>query len=80
MDYIALDNPQAALDLDVLFEQTADQLIEHPKLYKPGRMKGTRDAVVHPNYIMIYTLDGNTINILRVLHSAQAWPKNKKMR
>lgn len=80
MDYIALDNPQAALDLDALFEQKADQLIEHPKLYKPGRMRDTRDAVVHPNYVMIYAPDGDTINILRVLHSAQEWPQKKKTR
>lgn len=78
MAYIALDNPQAALDLDALFEQKSDQLIENPKLYKPGRMKGTRDAVVHPNYVMIYALDGDIINILRVLHSAQEWPQKKK--
>lgn len=57
MDYIALDNPQAAFDLDLLFEKKADQLIEHPKLHKIGRMQGTREAVVHPNYIMIYMYD-----------------------
>lgn len=80
MDYIALDNPQAAFDLDILFERKADELIKHPELYKPGRMKGTRDAVVHPNYIMVYALDKDIINILRVLHSAQIWPKKKKIR
>lgn len=80
MDYIARDNPQAALDLDALFEQQTDQLIEHLKLYRPGRMKGTRDAVVHPNCIMIYALDGDIVNILRVLHSAQEWPQKKKTR
>lgn len=80
MDYIALDNPQAALELDSLFEQLAERLIEHPKLYKPGRMKGTRDAVAHPNYVMVYSLDGDTISILRVLHSAQEWPQRNKTR
>ena len=41
----AQDNPQAALDLDMLFEQKADQIIAYSKLYKPRRMKGTRDAL-----------------------------------
>jgi toxin ParE1/3/4 len=42
---LALDNPQAALDLDLLFEQKADQIIAYWKFYKPGRMKGKRDAL-----------------------------------
>jgi len=73
MDYIAFDNPQAAFDLDLMFEKKADQLIENPQLHKIGRMKGTREAVVHPNYIIIYSIEKETISILRVLHSAQRW-------
>lgn len=71
MDYIATDNPQAAFDLDESFKRKAEQLIEHPKLHKVGRLKGTREAVVHPNYIMVYSIDDDRITILRVLHSAQ---------
>ena len=74
MDYIAEDKPQAAIDLDEAFERTADQLLLNPRMYKPGRVKKTREAVVHPNYIMAYAIEGDTISILRVLHSAQAWP------
>jgi len=75
MDYIALDNPKAALQLDMLFEQKADQLLTFPELYKTGRIEGTREAVVHPNYVMVYMMDGDTISILRILHSAQDWPE-----
>lgn len=74
LDYIAEDKPQAAIDLDELFEHTADQLLLNSRMYKPGRVKKTREAVVHPNYIIVYSIDRSTINILRVLHSAQAWP------
>lgn len=74
MDYIAEDKPQAAIDLDEAFERTADQLLLNPRMYKPGRVKKTREAVVHPNYIMVYAIEGNTISIVRVLHSAQVWP------
>ncbi|BBB62367.1 addiction module antitoxin [Undibacterium sp. KW1] len=74
MDYIAEDKPQAAIDLDESFEHTADQFLLNPRMYKPGRVKKTREAVVHPNYIMVYAIEGDTISILRVLHSAQAWP------
>ena len=45
-----------------------------PHLYRPGRVPGTREAVVHPNYVMVYRIEGETITILRVLHAAQRWP------
>ena len=74
MDFIAQDNPQAALDLDNLFEEKAGSLIEQPKLFKPGRMKNTREAVVHPSYVLVYEASGNTVTVLRVLHTSQTWP------
>lgn len=74
MDFIALDNPQAALDLDTLFEQKSEVLIEQPKLFKAGRVKGTREAVVHENYILVYQVSIHVVTILRVLHTSQAWP------
>jgi addiction module RelE/StbE family toxin len=74
MDYIAQDNPAAALELDLEFEVKADSLPRNPKLYKPGRMKGTREIVVRPNYVMVYAIEGDTITILRVLHTARQWP------
>lgn len=74
MDFIALDNPQAALDLDALFEKKANTLIEQPKLFKAGRIRGTREAVVHANYVLVYQVSIHTVTILRVLHTSQAWP------
>ena len=74
MDYIAQDNPLAAIELDEQFKDKAAQLPKHPKLYKPGRMKGTREIVVRPNYVMVYRITDNAIVILRVLHAAQQWP------
>jgi addiction module RelE/StbE family toxin len=74
MDYIAQDNPQAALDLDVLFEKKANVLIDRPKLFKQGRVNGTREAIAHPNYILVYTVSDKIVTILRVLHASQAWP------
>lgn len=75
MDFIAQDNPQAALDLDSLFEEKAVALIGQPKLFKPGRVKNTREAVVHPNYVLVYEESGSTVTVLRVLHTSQAWPE-----
>jgi addiction module RelE/StbE family toxin len=78
MDHIAEDNPQAALDLDELFEQKADRLIEQPELYRVGRKHGTREMVVHPNYIVIYRIQSDTVEILRVKHTAQCWPTQEQ--
>ena len=74
MDAIAQDNPAAALELDLEFEAKADPLPKHPKLYKPGRMKGTREIVVRSNYVMVYTIEGDTIIMLRVLHTELILP------
>ncbi|HZE91467.1 MAG TPA: type II toxin-antitoxin system RelE/ParE family toxin [Rhizobacter sp.] len=74
MEYIAQDNPSAAIGLDLDFEAKAENARRRPKLYKPGRMKGTREIVVRPNYVMVYRVTGELVEILRVLHAAQQWP------
>lgn len=74
MDFIAGDKPLAALALDEAFEQHAERAVTNPQLYKPGRVDGTREIVVHPNYIMVYRIEELHITILRVLHAAQKWP------
>lgn len=82
MDYIAQDNPTAAITLDDEFEAKAEQARQHPTLFKVGRVKGTREIVVRPNYIMIYRIDQDrdVVSILRVLHAAQLWPKAKNIK
>ena len=70
-DYIEADNPAAALALDELFSEKAERLTDHPKLGRPGRVDGTRELVVHENYILIYDIAGDLVRILRVLHAAR---------
>ena len=74
MDYIAQDNPIAALELDEAIEAKTNALVDHPKLYKPGRMKCTREMVIRPNYVVVYRENKTDITILRVLHAARQWP------
>jgi addiction module RelE/StbE family toxin len=74
MVYIAQDNPTAAMDLDLEFEARAEDARQRPKLYKAGRVKGTREIVVRPNYVMVYRVTGDLVEMLRVLHTAQQWP------
>ena len=74
MAYIAQDNPTAAIDLDLEFEAKAEKARLRPKLYKAGRVKGTREIVVRPSYVMVYRVIGDVVEVLRVLHAAQQWP------
>ena len=76
MDYIAADNPLAAVELDDDFEDKAEMARQRPTLYRPGRVPGTREIVVRPTYVMVYRIedDGETVAVLRVLHAAQQWP------
>jgi len=53
-NYIAQDNPAAALRLDTLFERRADSLRDHPLLGRPGRVPGTRELLAHRHYLLIY--------------------------
>jgi addiction module RelE/StbE family toxin len=72
--YIAEENPDAAQALKDEIEAKSGRLPQHPKLYKPGRVKGTREMVTRPNYVVIYRETRTEVTILRVLHAARQWP------
>lgn len=74
-DYIALDNPTAALAMIDTIERMTDGLAEHPQRGRDGRLPGTRELVIPGTaYISVYRLKSDRVEILRVLHSAQNWP------
>lgn len=73
-DYIEADNPLAALSLDALFSDRDKHLIDHAGLGRPGRIPGTRELVMHRNYILIYDVADDAIRVLRVVHVARQWP------
>lgn len=74
MTYIAADNIPAAIELDLEFEAKAEIACQRPTLYKVGRMPGTRELVVRPNYVMVYRVLPDAVEVLRVLHATQQWP------
>lgn len=77
VDYVSDDNPDAAQRLKDDIEAKASKLPDHPKLYKAGRVAGTREMVVRPNYVVIYAEDARAVSILRVLHAARQWPPDQ---
>ncbi|MER2471674.1 type II toxin-antitoxin system RelE/ParE family toxin [Photorhabdus laumondii] len=78
-DYIAQNNPSAELELDADFDAKIELAAQRPKLYRPGRVHGTREIVVRPNYVIVYRIkdESGTVVVLRVLHAAQQWPPAK---
>lgn len=74
VDYISDDNPAAAMALIQEIDGKVASLPSHPKRCRPGRVDGTRELVVRPNYIVIYSETPSVVTVLRVLHAAQMWP------
>ena len=72
--YIADRNGPAAQAIKDAIEACAERLVDHPYLYRRGRVPGTREAVVHPNYLMIYRVGTETVEIISVLHARQSYP------
>lgn len=74
IEYIAEDNPNAALALDEAFDEAAKTLSQSPHIGRPGRISGTREWVVRKNYILLYLVDGEEIVMLGAVHGAQKFP------
>ena len=72
--YLSERNPYAAEALQRAIEEAVEGLPQHPYLYRPGRVPGTREAVVHPNYLVVYRVATDHIAILDVLHARQEYP------
>jgi toxin ParE1/3/4 len=76
LDYIAEDDPSAAARIDEAIEHQTDMLAQHPLMGREGRVKGTRELVISRSpFIAVYRVKGKRIEILRILHGAQQWPK-----
>ena len=72
--YIAQRDASAAVRLQAIIEACAERLPEHPYMYRRGRVKGTREAVVHPNYLLVYRVGAEAAEILNVVHARQQYP------
>ncbi|KPX36343.1 type II toxin-antitoxin system RelE/ParE family toxin [Pseudomonas ficuserectae] len=68
--YLAERNPYAAEQM----QATVEALPLHPYIHRPGRVPGTREAVVHPNYLVVYRVGTERISIVDVLHARQEYP------
>ncbi len=74
ISYIADRNPDAADAMLNRLETSVLPLSEHPYLFRPGRIPGTRELVAHPNYIIVYRVLADYIDITNVLHARRQYP------
>jgi toxin ParE1/3/4 len=75
-DYVAKDNPKAAVKTVLKIIDTVETLLAHPELGREGRVASTRELIAGKlPYIVAYRVKDNSIEILRVLHTAMRWPE-----
>lgn len=74
IEYISVHNPNAAERLSNMFDEALDRVCQFPHIGRPGRVAGTRELIVHPNYLAIYQVTPDAIDVLRVLHARQLYP------
>jgi len=75
--YIAEHNPRAAERLWNRILRSIERLAALPGLGRPGRVEGTRELVVpRTPYIVAYTVIGEEVMILSIIHSSRRWPEH----
>lgn len=73
-DYIAHDNPLAALDIWLAIDDQVSKLADPNFPRRPGRVPGTLELVAHPNYVVILEQDLEKVTVLEVLLCAMQYP------
>ena len=69
--FIAKDNPTRATSFVLELRAAVTKLQAHPGMGRAGRVPGTRELVLHQNYIAIYRVRGDDVEILRLHHTAR---------
>ncbi len=74
IEYVAARDTAAAERLKGRIEHHVALARAVPGMGRPGRVAGTRELVVHPNYVVIYRTTDARLTVIRVLHSRQQYP------
>jgi addiction module RelE/StbE family toxin len=74
VDFIAQDNPLAAIRMDELFEAAVGRLAKHPLMGRPGQVPGTRELIPHESYRLVHEVQADAVWILALVHTARLWP------
>ncbi len=69
--FMAKDNPTRASSFVLELKDAVTKLQVHPGMGRAGRVPGTRELVLHKNYMAIYRVRGDDVEILRLHHVVQ---------
>jgi toxin ParE1/3/4 len=76
-NYIAANNPSAAVDTINRIEKAVNALVQYPEIGRPGRIPGTKELVVtRTPFILPYRVEDKHLKILAVIHTARQWPES----
>lgn len=76
VDYIALDNPNAAEGVYRGIVAAAQSLTEFPALGRPGRHPDTRELLVSGMpYLIVYEVGPDAVIIVAVFHTSRHLPQ-----
>ena len=66
---------RAGLRLALKIARKAEVLAANPRMGRLGLVEGTREwSITGLPYKLVYQLNGEDVEILRVIHQAQDWP------
>lgn len=74
VEFIAQRDERAAARLLDTIDEAVAALPEHPFLYRRGRVAGTRELIVGTNYIVVYCVGRDAIDVIAVLHARRQYP------
>lgn len=63
-----------AENLSTGIQLCVESLADRPYFYPTGRVPGTREALVHPNYGLAYRIGEDSIEVVSVLHTCRQFP------
>ncbi len=69
-DFIARDNPLRAQTFVVELRNKLE-VLKTQSVGRAGRVFGTKELVLHPNYLAVYRIKANQVQVLTILHTAQ---------
>jgi toxin ParE1/3/4 len=80
IEWIETDSPVAALEMDERIAEQTSALPANPKVYRIGRVRGTREMVLTPNVILVYRIRPRLkiIEIVRIIGARQSYQKRQR--
>ena len=69
--FIARDSAARATAFVGALKASVARLQDFPGMGRAGRVPGTRELVLHKNYIAIYRVKGGDVEVLRIHHVAR---------